>query len=297
LDVQHKPTVEQEQTFIHTGVGDQTEVVCIVHASPRATVTWLKDGQVVDTAANVINQRGNKHSLTLVDIDANMFGTYTCKATNRLGSAEKTTEISVRNCTQLHHANSELTFEDIDMRIILSGPGSPSEPSYETLPETTSEPYEDGSDVDQDVTVDQVEQESDLSKAREVVIKTEAKGSFNDRYKMDWTAMSKTPITTFKIEYKAQGDRQFKELEVGASSLADDYWTGSHFFRNLRSATAYTVRIKSRNTFGYNDYGEEFSFATKGADPVYSAVSSAPSWMMSSVLVMSSILTLLLVTV
>lgn len=94
LDVQHKPTVEQEQTFIHTGAGDQTEVVCVVHASPHATVTWLKNGQAVDTAANVINQRGNKHSLTLVDINKEMFGQYTCRATNSLGSAEKTTEIS-----------------------------------------------------------------------------------------------------------------------------------------------------------------------------------------------------------
>ena len=88
------PTIEQEQTLIHTSSGDQEEVVCIVHSSPHATVTWLKNGQPIDTATNVINQRGNKHSLTLVDINEDMLGQYTCRATNKLGTVEKTTEIS-----------------------------------------------------------------------------------------------------------------------------------------------------------------------------------------------------------
>ncbi len=45
LDVQHAPTVEQEQTFIHTREDDETEVVCIVHASPKAKVEWFKNGK------------------------------------------------------------------------------------------------------------------------------------------------------------------------------------------------------------------------------------------------------------
>ena len=39
-----KPTIDVEQTFIHTKEADETEVVCIVHASPRATVEWLRNG-------------------------------------------------------------------------------------------------------------------------------------------------------------------------------------------------------------------------------------------------------------
>ena len=80
--------------MIHTSSGDQEELVCIVHSSPHATVTWLKNGQPIDTATNVISQRGNKHSLTLVDINEDMFGQYTCRATNKLGTVEKSTQIS-----------------------------------------------------------------------------------------------------------------------------------------------------------------------------------------------------------
>ena len=34
-----------QQTFIHTKETDETEIVCVVHASPRAKVEWFKNGQ------------------------------------------------------------------------------------------------------------------------------------------------------------------------------------------------------------------------------------------------------------
>ena len=40
-----KPTIEMQQTFIHTKETDETEIVCVVHASPRAKVEWFKNGQ------------------------------------------------------------------------------------------------------------------------------------------------------------------------------------------------------------------------------------------------------------
>ena len=43
-----KPTIEVEETFIHTLKDDDTtEIVCIVHASPSATVTWMKNGKTL----------------------------------------------------------------------------------------------------------------------------------------------------------------------------------------------------------------------------------------------------------
>ncbi len=42
------PEIEQEETFIHTGEGDETEVICVVHSSPKADVQWYKDGRVSD---------------------------------------------------------------------------------------------------------------------------------------------------------------------------------------------------------------------------------------------------------
>ena len=99
----------------------------------------------------------------------------------------------------------------------------------------------------------------------EAVIKSEAQGSQNNFYKLEWTAVSKSPIYTFKVKYKVKTEFMWKEVEVPATSVEADYWIGSHELTNLEPATVYTVRVASRNTFGYNDFGEEFQFATKGA--------------------------------
>lgn len=86
--------MEQEQTFIHTAEDDETEVVCIVHASPRPVVEWFKNGRPLD-AENIISfDSGNRHTLVLPGIRESTFGTYTCKATNALGFDERTTEVS-----------------------------------------------------------------------------------------------------------------------------------------------------------------------------------------------------------
>ena len=37
-----QPEIEQEETFIHTQEGDETEVICVVHASPKAEIKWFK---------------------------------------------------------------------------------------------------------------------------------------------------------------------------------------------------------------------------------------------------------------
>ena len=42
LCISDAPEIEQEETFIHTGEGDETEVICVVHSSPKADVSWFK---------------------------------------------------------------------------------------------------------------------------------------------------------------------------------------------------------------------------------------------------------------
>ena len=91
-----KPEIEQEETFIHTGEGDQTEVICIVHSSPKATVTWFKDGEELTQESHdfLINTHGNRHTLTIPGVDSTKFGKYACRAENGLGEDQKTTEVS-----------------------------------------------------------------------------------------------------------------------------------------------------------------------------------------------------------
>jgi len=94
LDVQHPPVVETQQTFIHTSEEDETEVICTVHASPKAKVVWFKNDEIFTEKQGLFKHRGNRHSIILTGIEESIFGVYKCKATNEFGSDEATTEVS-----------------------------------------------------------------------------------------------------------------------------------------------------------------------------------------------------------
>ena len=88
------PVVETQQTFIHTSEEDETEVICTVHASPKAKVVWFKNDEIFTEKQGLFKHRGNRHSIILTGIEESIFGVYKCKATNEFGSDEATTEVS-----------------------------------------------------------------------------------------------------------------------------------------------------------------------------------------------------------
>jgi len=96
LEVHHVPKVEQLATELYTGLDLEEEIICTVHSSPRAEVTWTKDGQTLENNSPdwIFGQEANKHSLTLTKINAATFGKYTCEAKNELGSDSSSVEVS-----------------------------------------------------------------------------------------------------------------------------------------------------------------------------------------------------------
>merc|ERR1711976_427618 len=200
LDVQHAPEIEQEETFVHSREGDETEAICVVHSSPRAEVTWYKNNQPLDSSRNQITHIGNRHKLTIPVTSKESFGQYTCRATNQYGESSKTTEIS--------------------------------------------------------------------GKAEPAIIKSDQKGTEYNRFHLEWTAISFSPITTFKIEYKALGSSSWKSDEATAIRLPHEekVFTGSYVLTRLKPATVYEARISSLNKYGYSNPSKVFKFATRGAD-------------------------------
>lgn len=202
LDVQHRPEIDQEETFIHTREGDQTEVICVVHSSPRAEITWYKNGDQLDTTTNAISHIGNRHTLSVPITSQEAFGQYTCRAQNQYGESQKTTEVS--------------------------------------------------------------------GKAAPANMLSDPKGTEYNRFHLEWTAESFSPITKFKVEFKEVGEEKWKSDETTAIKLPhqENTFTGSYVIPRLVPAKVYYARVSSQNTYGYSSPSQVFKFATKGANPV-----------------------------
>ncbi len=111
------PEIIAEKAFIQDGIrGIRLELVCVVHASPKANISWYKDGQILEpeTIRNSgsvaasgtssgnsrlgIEKIGRKHLLTITNLDETVdSGTYTCHATNPLGERKENFYVMGKN--------------------------------------------------------------------------------------------------------------------------------------------------------------------------------------------------------
>ena len=93
--VEYSPKMEVTEVFVQTKTGDKTEIVCTVHAVPKPTIVWSKDGQILSASSRVkIAKMGSRHTLTISQVQKADFGKYSCQATNKLGSDQKIVEIT-----------------------------------------------------------------------------------------------------------------------------------------------------------------------------------------------------------
>merc|ERR1719458_1248221 len=66
LRVLYKPEVSAEETVVHAGVGHQAILVCQVHASPEAEVTWYRGTLLMESDNRMYREVvGSRHSLTI----------------------------------------------------------------------------------------------------------------------------------------------------------------------------------------------------------------------------------------
>lgn len=105
LEVNYPPEIEGDDDQVsNTRFGGSKLITCNVTASPNATVTWAKDGKLIEV---------NPHSyLHLESITKEMLGTYQCRAENGLGEDIK--QIKVKGMASEAHVwsnskSSELT--------------------------------------------------------------------------------------------------------------------------------------------------------------------------------------------
>lgn len=247
LDVQHKPTIEVEETFIHTLKDDHTtEIVCIVHASPSATVTWMKNGEAMSEKKQfgLVKKVRNRHTLSLpTDIlGESKFGVYTCTAKNEHGSDAKHIEVS----------------------------GKAGAPHFKSHEEGTEE---------HTYSLEWVTE----SKTPIIAFKLKYREDDGDRsflkarmpksyYSYTTESEMSNIIEDSSDKRSIRDENEWKTIEdVGEPiSNGDNMYTGHYTFKGLRPRSNYVVMVSSQNQYGWSrpSNSSYMFFGTKGAVPL-----------------------------
>jgi len=107
LQVLYEPEIEVESEKVHSGVGKEAHLTCIVHGEPRPTVRWFKENTELRPSGIgssihpkiFIESKENTHRHTLVLrglVNKNDFGNYSCVAENSLGTSKRHIEVHGR---------------------------------------------------------------------------------------------------------------------------------------------------------------------------------------------------------
>jgi len=82
-------------------VGDSLTLSCTSRGSPPDTFTWIKDGIILDPQPNVVTLAHDsttanfQTNYTISNVTTSDNGTYTCTATNPIGSDNKAISVAV----------------------------------------------------------------------------------------------------------------------------------------------------------------------------------------------------------
>lgn len=107
LQVLYEPEIEVESEKVHSGVGKEAHLTCIVHGEPRPTVRWFKEntelrpsgiGSSIHPKIFIESKEAtHRHTLVLRGLaNKNDFGNYSCVAENSLGTSKRHIEVHGR---------------------------------------------------------------------------------------------------------------------------------------------------------------------------------------------------------
>lgn len=97
LDVLYAPEITVEKSTVHTGEGSNAQLVCIIHGEPQPQVTWYQDSFPVEaTDRRIMESRGNKYVMNIINVRSSDFGNYSCQAENSIGKSKGHIELTGR---------------------------------------------------------------------------------------------------------------------------------------------------------------------------------------------------------
>ena len=105
----------------------------------------------------------------------------------------------------------------------------------------------------------------ELGMAGPAEYKSEPAGKQADSYLLEWTVVSYTPVTAFKVEIREVGTTAWRESSAKPIEDGPYHYAGKEFLKDLTYATRYEARVQARNDEGWSKTKEHFYFATEGA--------------------------------
>lgn len=97
VEIEFPPQVSLVRAKYQQAVGYPTELHCSIEASPAPDISWLKDGYQInsDNVFYQISSSSNSHgfvqsTLRIKRVDSRDFGSYRCRAINKLGDRQNT---------------------------------------------------------------------------------------------------------------------------------------------------------------------------------------------------------------
>ena len=80
--------------FLNFRESSKVELVCLVHAQPKATIHWFKNSVQLTEDNVTLEKIGHKNTLTIPSLSHSDYGNYTCRAKNIHGESSKVLEVS-----------------------------------------------------------------------------------------------------------------------------------------------------------------------------------------------------------
>jgi len=100
LKVLYEPEIDVEAEKVHSGLGKEAHLTCIVHGEPRPTVRWFKENNELKSTNRIqieSKESSHRHTLKLMGLASPQdFGNYSCVAENSLGSSKRHIEVHGR---------------------------------------------------------------------------------------------------------------------------------------------------------------------------------------------------------
>uniref|UniRef100_A0A0K8SXE7 Lachesin n=1 Tax=Lygus hesperus TaxID=30085 RepID=A0A0K8SXE7_LYGHE len=238
LNVQFPPEIDVEKSWVHTGEGNEAQLVCLVFAEPPAEVVWFKDTlRLASTERRIAEVRGSRNTLIIRKVQASDFGNYSCLADNIIGKTRQYLELSGRpNPAKFrsHTISRSRDSYNISWEVESFTPIEEFKLYFRKVPQGPNSQTSNGGGLFH-------YQHNNRRSQRRHDEDGQILAGYPGHHRGDWNDVILPAIPSGQYAQKM-----------------------SYMIRGLEPAVQYEAMVQAKNRFGWNEMSEPFIFATKG---------------------------------